>query len=82
MFNLRVFYPRRFRLIAGATPERRMALAGASAGLSAAFIAPLAGVVLAIEELTPSFEQRASGVLITTIIFAGIVTHGISGNYT
>ncbi|SAL67209.1 chloride channel protein [Caballeronia humi] len=82
MFNLRVFYPRRFRSIAGAALERRLALAGAAAGLSAAFNAPLAGVVFAIEELTRSFEQRASGVLITAIIFAGIVALGISGNYT
>ncbi|SAL05781.1 Cl-channel, voltage gated [Caballeronia arationis] len=82
MFNLRVFYPQRFRSIAGAQLERRLALAGAAAGLSAAFNAPLAGVVFAIEELTRSFEQRASGVLITAIIFAGIVALGVSGNYT
>lgn len=82
MFNLRRFYPRRFRSIRGLELERRLALAGAAAGLSAAFNAPLAGVVFAIEELTRSFEQRTSGVLITAIIFAGVVSLGLQGNYT
>lgn len=82
MFNLRSFYPKRFRAMRGGALERRLALAGAAAGLSAAFNAPLAGVVFAIEELTRSFEQRTSGVLITAIIFAGIVALGIQGNYT
>jgi H+/Cl- antiporter ClcA len=82
MFNLRRFYPQRFRAIRGTELERRLALAGAAAGLSAAFNAPLAGVVFAIEELTRSFEQRTSRVLITAIIFAGVVSLGLQGNYT
>lgn len=82
MYNLRRFYPKRFRAMRGVALERRLALAGAAAGLSAAFNAPLAGVVFAIEELTRSFEQRTSGVLITAIIFAGIVSLGLQGNYT
>lgn len=81
MFSLRRFYPTRFRGIHGASLERRLALAGAAAGLSAAFNAPLAGVVFAIEELTRSFEARTSGVLITAIIFAGVVSLGLQGNY-
>ncbi|WP_042300034.1 chloride channel protein [Paraburkholderia kururiensis] len=81
MFSLRQFYPARFRAISGAGLERKLALAGAAAGLSAAFNAPLAGVVFAIEELTRSFEQRTSGVLITAIIFAGVVSLGLQGNY-
>ncbi len=85
MVNLQRFYPARFRAIRGASLERMLALAGAAAGLSAVFNAPLAGVVFAIEELTRSFEQRTSGVLITTIIFAGIVSLvslALRGNYT
>ncbi|WP_229517291.1 chloride channel protein [Paraburkholderia terrae] len=82
LYNFRSFYPARFRSIRGAALERRLALAGAAAGLSAAFNAPLAGVVFAIEELTRSFEQRTSGVLITAIIFAGVVALGLVGNYT
>lgn len=37
-------------------------LAGDAAGIAAAFNAPLAGVVFAIEELSKRFEERASGV--------------------
>jgi H+/Cl- antiporter ClcA len=81
MFSLRRFYPRRFLAIRPGVLERRLALAGAAAGLSAAFNAPLAGVVFAIEELMRSFEQRTSGVLITAIIFAGVVSLGLQGNY-
>jgi len=81
MFSLHRFYPERFRAIRGAALERNLTLAGAAAGLSAAFNAPLAGVVFAIEELTRSFEARTSGVLITAIIFAGIVSLGLQGNY-
>ncbi|WP_240655478.1 chloride channel protein [Paraburkholderia phosphatilytica] len=77
MFNLRRLYPRSNAVIA-----RQLVLAGAAAGLSAAFNTPLAGIVFAIEELTRSFEARASGVLITAIIIAGVVALGINGNYT
>ncbi|GJH17506.1 chloride channel protein [Caballeronia novacaledonica] len=82
MYSLRRFYPTRVRALRAAGLERRLALAGAAAGLSAAFNAPLAGVVFAIEELMRSFEQRTSGVLITAIIFAGVVSLGLQGNYT
>ncbi|GJH20494.1 chloride channel protein [Caballeronia novacaledonica] len=82
MYSLRRFYPSRLLSIRGGAMERKLALAGAAAGLSAAFNAPLAGVVFAIEELTRSFEQRTSGVLITAIIFAGIVSLALQGNYT
>jgi H+/Cl- antiporter ClcA len=77
MYNLRRFLPR-------ATPamQRQLVLAGAAAGLSAAFNTPLAGIVFAIEELTRSFEQSTSGTLITAIIFAGIVALAFNGNYT
>jgi H+/Cl- antiporter ClcA len=77
MYNLRRFYPRSTALI-----ERQLVLAGAAAGLSAAFNTPLAGIVFAIEELTRSFEVRTSGVLITAIIVAGVIALGLNGNYT
>src|SRR5450830_1383719 len=76
MFNMRRFYPRPSAIL-----EKRLILAGAAAGLSAAFNTPLAGIVFAIEELSRSFEQRASGIVITTIIFAGVVALGLNGNY-
>jgi H+/Cl- antiporter ClcA len=81
MFSLRRFYPARLRSLYGVGLDHKLALAGAAAGLSAAFNAPLAGVVFAIEELTRSFEARTSGVIITAIIFAGVVSLGLQGNY-
>ncbi len=59
----------------------RFILAGGGAGIAAAFNAPLAGVVFAIEELAGTFEHRFSGILLTAVIFAGIVSLGILGNY-
>lgn len=77
MYNMRRFFPR-----SNARIERQLVLAGAAAGLSAAFNTPLAGIVFAIEELARSFESRTSGVLITGIIIAGVVALGLNGNYT
>ncbi len=77
MFNLQRLYPR-----SNALMQRQLVLAGAAAGLSAAFNTPLAGIVFAIEELTRSFEARASGVVITAIIIAGVIALGLNGNYT
>ena len=59
----------------------RFILAGAAAGLAAAFNTPLAGVVFAIEEMSGAFEHRMSGILLTAVIIAGVVSLGILGNY-
>lgn len=59
----------------------RFILAGGGAGIAAAFNAPLAGVVFAIEELAGSFENRVSGIILTAVIFAGAVSLGVLGNY-
>jgi len=60
----------------------RFILAGGAAGIAAAFNAPLAGVVFAIEELSGTFEHRFSGTLLTAVIVAGVVSLGLLGNYT
>ena len=57
-------------------------LAGGAAGVAAAFNTPLAGIVFAIEELSRSFEERASGTTLTAVILAGIAAIALSGNYT
>jgi H+/Cl- antiporter ClcA len=57
-------------------------LAGGAAGVAAAFNTPLAGIVFAIEEMSRSFEQRTSGLVLTTVIVAGIVSLALLGNYT
>nr|WP_243042446.1 chloride channel protein [Dyella sedimenti] len=59
----------------------RFILAGSAAGLAAAFNTPLAGIVFAIEEMSGSFEHRMSGILLTAVFVAGMVSLGILGNY-
>lgn len=61
---------------------KHLILAGGAAGISAAFNTPLAGVVFAIEELGRRFEQKTSGIVITAIVLAGLVSISIQGNYT
>ena len=71
-------------LIGRLTPRRQpgLILAGAAAGVAAAFNAPLAGIVFAIEEMSRSFEVRASGLIIAAVILAGLVAESLLGNYT
>ena len=67
MAETRRFYPHR-----NAQLERRLLLAGAAAGLSAAFNTPLAGIIFAIEELARDFESRTNGIMITAVVFSGL----------
>jgi H+/Cl- antiporter ClcA len=57
-------------------------LAGAAAGVAAAFNTPLAGIVFAIEEMSRSFEVRASGLIIGAVIIAGLTAQALVGDYT
>jgi H+/Cl- antiporter ClcA len=59
---------------------RGLLLAGGAAGIAAAFNAPLAGVVFAIEELSGRIEARASGLIITAIVLAGLMGVSAFGN--
>ena len=67
----------------GVSAQRRtLILAGGAAGVAAAFNTPLAGIVFAIEELSKSFEERASGTTLTAVVLAGVVAIAIVGDYT
>src|SRR5579872_1049220 len=76
MAETRRFYPRRSEQL-----ERRLLLAGAAAGLSGAFNTPLAGIIFAIEELARDFESRTNGVMITAVVFSGLTSLALAGNY-
>lgn len=71
-------------LIGRLTPRRQpgLILAGAAAGVAAAFNTPLAGIVFAIEEMSRSFEVKASGLIIAAVILAGLTAQAILGDYT
>jgi H+/Cl- antiporter ClcA len=66
------------------SPRRQpgLILAGAAAGVSAAFNTPLAGIVFGIEEMSREFEVRTSGLIIGTVIAAGLTSLALVGNYT
>ncbi|RAI59476.1 chloride channel protein [Roseicella frigidaeris] len=66
------------------SPRRQpgLILAGASAGVAAAFNTPLAGIVFGIEEMGRAFEVKSSGLLIVAIITAGLTSLALLGNYT
>ena len=66
------------------SPRRQsgLILAGASAGIAAAFNTPLAGIVFGIEEMSRAFEVRTIGLVIGGIIVAGLTSLALMGDYT
>jgi len=66
------------------SPSRQpgLILAGAAAGVAAAFNTPLAGIVFGIEEMSRAFEVRTSGLIIGGVIAAGLTSLALVGNYT
>ncbi|MBR2123647.1 MAG: chloride channel protein [Acetobacter sp.] len=71
-----------FAKITNTSYERALIKAGAAAGVAAAFNTPLAGIVFGIEELSRSFKQHTSGVMLTCVIISGITAISLVGNYT
>jgi H+/Cl- antiporter ClcA len=65
-----------------AISEHGLLIAGGAAGIAAAFNAPLAGVMFAIEELSRRPEQRSSGLLVAAIVLSGLIAVSIYGNAT
>lgn len=66
------------------SPRRQpgLILAGAAAGVAAAFNTPLAGIVFGIEEMSRAFETRTSSLIIGAVIAAGLTSLALAGNYS
>jgi len=72
-------------LAAGRLSPRKqtgLIVAGAAAGVAAAFNTPIAGIIFAIEELSRTFERRTSGLVLATVVAAGSISLVLVGNYT
>ena len=63
-----------------ASSPRGLLVAGGAAGIAAAFNAPLAGVMFAIEELSRGAEERSNGLLVSAIVLAGLVAVSMYGD--
>jgi H+/Cl- antiporter ClcA len=61
--------------------KRNMIMAGAAAGLAAAFNTPLGGVVFAVEELTRTHFRYFKTALFSAVIIAGLTAQGMLGPY-
>lgn len=77
MHHLRRWLPER-----STVTDHGLLVAGGAAGIAAAFNAPLAGVMFAIEELSRKPEQRSSGLIMAAIVLAGLMAVSAYGNST
>ncbi|MFO1143880.1 MAG: chloride channel protein [Amaricoccus sp.] len=68
--------------IGGMAHARGLILAGSAAGIAAAFNAPLAGIVFAIEEMGRGYQARTNGLVLSAVVIAGLASLAILGSYT
>ncbi len=62
--------------------EHDLMVAGAAAGIAAAFNTPLGGIVFALEQLTRRRHSAHSALVISAIVLAGLVALAVFGNIT
>lgn len=67
--------------LGGLQKKKDLVMAGAAAGVAAAFNTPLAGIVFAIEEMARSFERRNINLVLMAIVLAGVAAMSVKGNY-
>ena len=75
-----MYAARRFLSPRSGISARELLVAGAAAGIAAAFNTPLGGIVFAIEELSRRLETRSSGLMLGAIVMAGLVAVAAFGN--
>ena len=62
--------------------SRDLIIAGSGAGIAAAFNTPLGGIMFAIEEMCRHRAFRANSMTLAAVIFAGLMSLAVLGNYT
>jgi len=76
-----MYLSRRFARFPRHLVERGLILSGGAAGIAAAFNAPIAGIVFAIEEIGRSFEKSNAGTIVRTAIIACLVSMAALGDH-
>lgn len=75
-------HARRWLSSASAIDSHDLMVAGAAAGIAAAFNTPLGGVIFALEQLTRRRGISHSSLVIAAIVLAGLVSVSVFGNQT
>ncbi len=75
-------HARRWLSKASVIDAHDLMVAGAAAGIAAAFNTPLGGVIFAIEQLSRRRSMTHSSIVIACIVLAGLVSVSVFGNLT